>query len=75
VVTASILRPTVLKARSRDKQLYLVDAAKVFQLRSHIAQGLNVRAKVRLGLSLAAGLLGRIFRHPHRSLSLFVVRH
>jgi len=44
--------------------LSLQDAEKVRQLRSRIAQALNVPRTVRLGLSLAAALPDELFDHP-----------
>jgi len=43
---------------------YEQDAEKVRQLRSRLAQKLDVRHKVRLASSLAAALLGGLFEHP-----------
>ena len=40
------------------------DAEKVRQLRSRIAQTLNVPQRVRLSPSLAAALLNGLFQHP-----------
>jgi hypothetical protein len=40
------------------------DVEKEFQLRSRIAQGLDVRCSVRLGLSLAAALLELLLSIP-----------
>ena len=42
------------------------NAAKDLQRRSRIAQGLDVRNRVRLGLSLAAALLDGLFQHSLR---------
>jgi hypothetical protein len=42
----------------------IADVEKGLQLRSHIAQGLNVQKRVRLDLSLAAALLDDLFEHP-----------
>jgi hypothetical protein len=39
------------------------DVEKGLQLRSRIAQSLNVPQRVRLGVSLAAALLGGLFEH------------
>jgi hypothetical protein len=40
------------------------DVEKVLQLRSRIAQRLNVRRRVRFASSLAAALLDGLFEHP-----------
>jgi len=52
--------PSVRAMRKRLDQ----DAETVSQRRSHIAQRLNVRPRVRFASSLAAALLGRPFEHP-----------
>jgi len=43
------------------------------QLRSRIAQPLNVRTTVRFGLSLAAALLNGLFEHPWYITSLLAM--
>jgi len=42
----------------------LQDVEKGLQLRSRIAQSLNVPQRARFGFSLAAALLGGLFEHP-----------
>jgi hypothetical protein len=42
----------------------MTDVEQGRQLRSHIAQGLNVQKRVRFNLSLAAALLDDLVEHP-----------
>ena len=44
-----------------------MDVETVLQLRSRIAQRLNVQRRIRVAYSLAAALLEGLFEHPARS--------
>src|SRR5437867_9713303 len=57
--TSSIMPPPCSRPVGHSE-----DVAKALQRRSRVAQGLNVQKGVRLGLSLAAALLGGLFQHP-----------